>query len=59
MFNVLPIKRTSTKVGHRGALDFRWVRDAFPYPLATGIPFKEGVPSPLQFKGRTPTPDVL
>jgi len=54
MFEVLLIVKINKSVGLRGILDFRLLRDAFPYQLARGIPLKEGVPYPLQTKVRTP-----
>jgi hypothetical protein len=44
MFEVLLIVRINKSVGLRGMLNFRLLRDAFPYRLARGIPLKEGVP---------------
>lgn len=44
MFEVLLIVRINKSVGLRGILNFRLLRDAFPYRLARGIPLKEGVP---------------
>ena len=58
MFEVLLIVRINKSVGLRGILNFRLLRDAFPYRLARGIPLKEGVPYPLQSKVRTPPPHL-
>jgi hypothetical protein len=44
MFEVLIIVRINKRVGLRGILNFRLLRDTFPYWLARGIPLKEGVP---------------
>jgi hypothetical protein len=44
MFKVLLIVRINKSVGLRGILNFRLLRDAFLYRLASGIPLKEGVP---------------
>jgi len=44
MLEVLPIDRINKSVGLLGILNFRLLRDAFPYRLARGIPLKEGVP---------------
>jgi len=44
MFEVLIIVRINKSVGLQGVLNFRLLRDAFPYRLARGIPLKEGVP---------------
>jgi hypothetical protein len=44
MFEVLLIVRINKSVGHQGILNFRLLRDAFPYRLVRGIPLKEGVP---------------
>jgi len=56
MFKVLLIIQINKSMGLRGVLNFRPLRDAFPYCLARGIPLKEGVPYPLQSKVRTPHP---
>jgi len=58
MIEVLLIVRINKEVGLRGILNFRLLRDAFPYRLARGIPLKEGVPYPLQSKVRTPPAHV-
>jgi len=58
MFKVLLIVRINKSVGIRGILNFRLLRDAFPYWLARGIPLKEGVPYPPQSKVRTPPPHL-
>jgi len=58
MFEVLLIVRINHSVGLQGILNFRLLRDAFPYRLATGIPLKEGVPYALQSKVRTPLPHL-
>jgi hypothetical protein len=44
MFEVLPIVRINKCMGLWGILNFRLLRDAFPYWLASGIPLREGVP---------------
>jgi len=44
MFEVLLIVRINKNAGLRGILNFRLLRDPFPYRLARGIPLKEGVP---------------
>ena len=43
MFEVWLIVRINKSVSLRGILNFRLLRDAFPYRLARGIPVKEGV----------------
>ena len=53
MFEVLLIVRINKTVGVRGILNFRMLRDVYPYRVARGIPLKEGVLYPLQFKVRT------
>jgi len=58
MFKVLLIVKINKTVGLRGIVNFRLLRDAFPYQLARGIPLKEGVPYPLQSKVRTPPPHL-
>ena len=58
MFEVLLVVRINKSVGLRKILNFRLLRDAFPYRLATGIPLKEGVPYPLQSKVKTPPPHL-
>jgi len=58
MFEVLLIVGINKSVGLRGILNFRRLRDAFPYRLARGIPLKEGVSYPLQSKVRTPPPHL-
>jgi len=54
MFEVLLIVRINKSVGLQGILNFRLLRDAFPYRLVRGIPLKEGVPYTLQSTVRTP-----
>jgi len=44
MLEVVLIVRINKSVGLRGILNFRLLRDAFLYRLASGIPLKEGVP---------------
>jgi len=44
LFEVLLIVRINKSVGLQGILNFRLLRDAFPYRLARGNPLKEGVP---------------
>jgi hypothetical protein len=44
MFEVLPIVSINKCVGLWGILNFRLLRDEFPYWLASGIPLREGVP---------------
>jgi len=56
MFEILLIIRINKSVGLQGILNFRLLRDTFPYRLARGIPLKEGVSYPVQFKVRTPPP---
>jgi hypothetical protein len=56
MFEVLIIVRLNQRVGLWGIINFLLRRYAFPYLLARGIPFKEGVLFPLQSKVRTPPP---
>jgi len=58
MFEVLLIVIINKSVGLRGILNFRLLRDAFPYRLARGIPLKERVPYPLPSKVRTPPPHL-
>jgi len=58
MFEVLLIIRINKSVGLQGILNFRLLRDAFPYRLARGIPLKEGVSYLLQSKVRTPPPHL-
>jgi len=58
MFEVLQIIRINKRVGLRGILNFHLLRVPFPYQLARGIPFKEGVLYPLQSKVRTPPPHL-
>jgi len=43
-FKLLLIVRINKTVGRWGIVNFRLLRDAFPYRLAGGIPLKEGVP---------------
>jgi hypothetical protein len=47
MFEVLLIVRINKCVGLRGILNFRLLRDAYPFRLARGIPLKERFPYPL------------
>jgi len=54
MFEAFLIVRINKSVGLRRILNFRLLRDAFPYRLARGIPLKERVPYPVQSKVRTP-----
>ena len=58
MFEVLLIVRINKSMGLRGILNFRLLRDAFPYRLARGIPLKEGGPYALQSRVRTPPPHL-
>jgi len=58
MFEVLQIIRINKSMGLRGILNFRLLRDAFPYRLARGIPLKEGVSYPLQSNVRTTPPHL-
>jgi len=58
MFEVLLIVIINKCMGLQGILNFRLLRDAFPYRLARGIPRKEGDPYALQSKVRTPPPHV-
>jgi hypothetical protein len=58
MFEVLLIVRINKSVGHQGIINFRLLRDAFPYRLARGMPHKEGVPYSLRSKVITPPPHV-
>jgi hypothetical protein len=58
MFEALVIFSINKSVGLRGILNFRLLRDSFPYRLARGIPLKEGVPYPLEYKVRTPPPHL-
>jgi len=58
MFEVLLIVRINKSVGLRGILNFRLLRDVFPYRLARGIPLKEGVLYPVRSKDRTPPPHL-
>jgi len=58
MFEVLLIVGINKSVGLRGILNFRLLRDVFPYWPARGIPLKEGVPYPQQSKVRTPPPHL-
>jgi len=44
MFEVLLLVRINKILGLRGIVIFTLLRDAFPYWLARGIPFKEVVP---------------
>ena len=44
MFEVLLIVRINKSLGLQGIVNFRLLRDAFPYRLARGIALKEGVP---------------
>jgi hypothetical protein len=48
MFKVLLIIRITKRVGLRGILNFRRLREAIPYRLVRGIPLKEGIPYDLQ-----------
>jgi len=56
LFDGLLIVRINKSVGLRGILNFRLLRDAFPYWLPGGIPLKEGVPYALHSEVRTPPP---
>jgi hypothetical protein len=58
MFEVLIMVTINNSVGLQGILNFRLLRDAFPYRLARGIPLQEGVPYALQSKVRTAPPHV-
>jgi len=58
MFEVLLIVTINKSVGLWGILNFRRLRDMFPYRLARVITLKEGVPYPLQSKVRTPPPHL-
>jgi len=58
MFEVLLIIRINNRVGLWGILNFRLLRDAFPYRLVSGIPLNKGVPYPLQSKVRPPLPHL-
>jgi hypothetical protein len=58
MFDALVIVRINKCVGLKENLNFRILRDAFPYRLARGIPLKEGVPYTLQSKVRNPPPHL-
>jgi hypothetical protein len=58
MLEVLPMVTFNQSVHIRGILNNWLLRDPFPYRLARGILLKEGVPYPLQSKGRTPPPDL-
>jgi hypothetical protein len=58
MFEVLLNVIINKIMGLWGILNFRLLRDAFPYLLARGIPLKERVPYPLQSKVRTPHPHL-
>jgi hypothetical protein len=44
MLEVMAIVRINYSVGFQGILNFRLLRDAFPYHLVRGIPLKKGVP---------------
>jgi hypothetical protein len=44
MFKVFLIVRINNSLGLQGILNFPLLRDAFPFRLARGIPFKDGVP---------------
>jgi hypothetical protein len=52
------IVRMNNCMGFWRILNFPQLRDMFPYQLARGIPFKEGVQYPLQSKARTPPPHL-
>ena len=54
MFEVLLIVRINKRLGLRGILNFHLPRDSFQDRLVRGIPFKEGIPLPLQSIVRTP-----
>jgi hypothetical protein len=54
MFKVLLFIRINKSACLRGMLNFRLLRDAFPYRLVRGFLLKERVPYPLQSKVRTP-----
>jgi hypothetical protein len=54
MVEVLLIVRINTHVGLHGIQNFHLLKDAFTYRLARGLPFKEGIPYPLQYKVRIP-----
>jgi hypothetical protein len=54
MFEVWLTVRINKRVGLRGSLNFRLLRDPFPYQLARGIPLKKSFPYLLQSKVRTP-----
>jgi len=58
MFEVLLIVQINKSVGLRGILNFRLLRDAFLYRPTRGIPLKEAVSYPLEFKVRTPPPHL-
>src|SRR5258705_13321563 len=58
MFEVLLIVRISKSVRLQGILNFRLLRDTFPYRLARGIPLKEEVSYHLQSEVRTPPPHL-
>jgi len=56
MYKVVLIVRINISMGLRGIIIFHLLRDAFPYRLARGIPFKEGVLYLLWSKVRTTPP---
>jgi hypothetical protein len=58
MFKVSVNVRIIKTIGLWGIVNFRMLRDAFPYRLARGNPLKEGVPYPQQSKVRTPPPHL-
>jgi hypothetical protein len=44
MFEVLQIITINRSVGFQRIFNFRWLRDAFLYRLASGITLQQGVP---------------
>jgi hypothetical protein len=58
MFEVLLIVTINFSVGLRTIINFRLLTVEIWYRLARGIPFKKGVPYPLQSKVRTTPPHL-
>jgi hypothetical protein len=54
MFEVLGIVTINKTVGLWGIVNFRLLREAFPYWLVRVSPLKERIPYPQQSKVRTP-----
>ena len=55
-FEILLIFRIKECMAFEGIINFRQLRDTFPYRFARGIPPKERVPYHLQSKVRTRAP---